>query len=138
MVNLQSQVSAITEGDTYLVNVNVEPTTLMASFDVIVQTYSCGGCNGANRKRRYLQTNTFYFINNLIAGTDYVPVNQTVTLGPGNTVEEIMISVLEDIFTESNDEVICVRIALPERSQAAGALLNSSDTNFTIIDSNRK
>ena len=87
---------------------------------------------------RYLHTNTFYFINNLIAGTDYVPVNQTVTLGPGNTVEEIMISVLEDILTESNDEVVCVRIALPERSQAAGALLNSSDMNFTIIDSNRE
>ena len=67
-----------------------------------------------------------------------MPVNQTVNLGPGNTVAEIMISVLEDIFTESNDEVVCVRIVLPERSQVAGALLNSSDTNFTIIDNNRK
>ena len=57
-------------------------------------------------------------------------------MGPGNTVEEIMITVLDDIFTESNDEVVCVRIALPERSQVAGVLLNSSDTNFTIIDSN--
>ena len=57
-------------------------------------------------------------------------------MGPGNTVEEIMISVLDDIFTESNDEVVCVRIALPERSQVAGVLLNLSDTNFTIIDSN--
>ena len=51
IVNLQSQVSAVTEGDTYVVNVSVEPTTLMASFDVIVQTYSCGGCNGANCKQ---------------------------------------------------------------------------------------
>ena len=67
-----------------------------------------------------------------------MPVNQTVTLGPGNTVAQFMISVLEDIFTESNDEVVCVRIVLPERSQVAGVLLNSSDTNFTIIDNNRK
>lgn len=80
----------------------------------------------------------FTVIHNLLAGTDYMPIDQTVTLGPGNTVEEIMISVLEDIFTESNDEVVCVRIVLPERSQVAGALLNSSDTNFTIIDNNRK
>jgi len=63
-----------------------------------------------------------------------LPVNQTVTLGPGNTDEQITIDVLEDIFTESNDEVVCVRIILPETSQAAGVLLNSSETNFTIID----
>ena len=67
-----------------------------------------------------------------------MPVNQTVTLGPANSIEQIIISVLEDIFTESNDEVVCVRTVLPERSQVAGALLNSSDTNFTIIDNNRK
>ena len=65
-----------------------------------------------------------------------MPINQTVTLGPDNTVEEIMISVLEDIFTESNDEIVCVRVVLPESSQTAGVLLNSSDANFTIIDSN--
>lgn len=80
----------------------------------------------------------FTVIHNLIAGTDYTPVNQTVTLGPGNTVEGIMISVLKDSFTESNDEVVCVRTVLPERSQVPGVLLNSSNTNFTIIDSNRK
>ena len=65
-----------------------------------------------------------------------MPINQTVTLGPDNTVEKIMISVLEDIFTESNDEIVCVRVVLPESSRAAGVLLNSSDANFTIIDSN--
>ena len=67
---------------------------------------------------------------------DYTPINQTVTLGPDNTLEEITISVLEDIFTESNDEIVCVRVVLPDSSQAAGVLLNSSDTNFTIIDTN--
>lgn len=67
---------------------------------------------------------------------DYTPINQTVTLGPDNTLEEITISVLEDIFTESNDEIVCVRVVLPESSQAVGVLLNSSDTNFTIIDTN--
>ena len=54
-VNLQSQISTVTEGSTYVFNVNVEPTTLMASFDVLVQTYFCGGCNGANRKSQFLQ-----------------------------------------------------------------------------------
>lgn len=52
-VNLQSQVSAVTEGTNYTANINVinvEPTTLMTTVDVIVQTYSCGGCKGANRK----------------------------------------------------------------------------------------
>jgi len=58
-------------------------------------------------------------------------------LGPGNIYAEIMINVLEDIFTESN-EVVCIRLVLPEKSQAAGALLNSSDMNFTIIDTNGK
>jgi len=48
-----------------------------------------------------------------------------------------MINVLEDIFTESN-EVVCIRLVLPEKSQAAGAMLNSSDMNFTIIDTNGK
>ena len=59
-------------------------------------------------------------------------------MGPGNTVELITINVLEDIFTESNDEVVCVRIILPERSQVPGVLLSVSDTNFTIIDTNGK
>lgn len=69
---------------------------------------------------------------------DYIPVNQTVTVGPGDSSKEITISVLEDIFTESNDEVVCVRVLLPERSQAAGALLNLSNINFTITDNNGK
>ena len=50
IVSLLSQVSAVAEGNDYTVNVSVEPTTLLANFDVIVQTYPCGGCNGANRK----------------------------------------------------------------------------------------
>lgn len=54
IVNLQSQISAVTEGSSYVVNVSVEPTTIMASFNVIVQTYFCGGCNGANRKQQPL------------------------------------------------------------------------------------
>ena len=74
----------------------------------------------------------------IIAGMDYVSVNQTITLGPGNKFEIIMISVLEDIFTESNDEIVCVRMVLPDQSQAAGALLGSSDLNFTITDINGK
>lgn len=83
----------------------------------------------------HLQYKAFSFII-LIAGMDYVPINQTVNLGPDNTVGVIRISVLEDIFTESNDEIVCVRVVLPESSQAAGVLLNSSDANFTITDSN--
>ena len=55
-VNLQPQVSAVAEGGTYVANITVEPTTLMATFDVIVQTYFCDGCNGANRKQQYLLT----------------------------------------------------------------------------------
>ena len=70
-----------------------------------------------------------------LAGMDYTPINQTVTLGPDNTLEEITISVLEDVFTESN-ETVCVRVVLPESSQAVGVLLNSSHVNFTIVDSN--
>ena len=72
-----------------------------------------------------------------IAGMDYLAVNQTVTLGPYNTMEEIAIHVLEDIFTKSN-EVVCVRIVLPASSQAASVLLNSSHANFTIVDINGK
>ena len=72
-----------------------------------------------------------------LAGMDYTPINQTVTLGPGNTLEEITISVLDDVFTESN-ETVCVRVILPESSQAVGVLLNSSHVNFTIVDSNGK
>ena len=53
-VNLQSNFSAVTEGNSYVVNVSVEPTTLMERFDVIVQTYFCGGCNGANCKQQPL------------------------------------------------------------------------------------
>lgn len=51
IVTLRSQVSAVTEGSRYVASVSVKPTTLMASFDVIVQTYSCSGCSAANRKR---------------------------------------------------------------------------------------
>lgn len=69
---------------------------------------------------------------------DYVLVNKTVTLGEENTSEEIMITVLEDIYTESNDEVVCLRLVLPERSQVAGVLLNLSDVNFTITDNDGK
>ena len=42
IVNLQSGVSAVTEGSDYLANITVEPTDLEANVDVIVQTYSCG------------------------------------------------------------------------------------------------
>ena len=72
-----------------------------------------------------------------IAGMDYLAINQTITLGPDKTLEEITISVLEDIFTESN-ETVCVRIVLPTRSQTAGVLLNLSHANFTIVDTNGK
>ena len=66
-----------------------------------------------------------------------MPINQTVTFGPGDTSAEIKIIVLEDIFTESDEEVVCFRLVLPERSQAAGVLLNSSSNmNFTIVDDN--
>lgn len=65
---------------------------------------------------------------------DYEPVNQTITLGPGSSFEEVTVTVLDDIFTES-DEVVCVRIVLPKQSQITGVLLSSSDaTNFTITD----
>ena len=68
-----------------------------------------------------------------------MPINQTVTFGPGETSEEITVIVLEDVFAESDEEVVCIRLALPERSQAAGVLLNSSsNVNFTIVDDNGK
>ena len=50
-VNLQSGVSAVIEGSEYVATITVEPTNLEAIVDVIVETYTCGGCNGANRKR---------------------------------------------------------------------------------------
>ena len=53
-VMFQSQVNAVTEGNSYVVHIGVEPTSLMASFDVIVQTYSCGGYSTATRKRYLL------------------------------------------------------------------------------------
>ena len=53
-VTFHSQVNAVTEGNSYVVHIGVEPTTLMASFDVIVQTYSCGGYSTATRKRYLL------------------------------------------------------------------------------------
>ena len=54
-VNLKSQVNAVTEGNSSVANVSVEPTSLMANFVVIVQTYFCGGCSGANRKEEPLR-----------------------------------------------------------------------------------
>ena len=54
MVMFQSQVNAVTEGNSYVAHISVEPTSLMASFDVIVQTYSCGGYSTATRKRYLL------------------------------------------------------------------------------------
>jgi len=54
VIYLKSAVSAVTEGSNYAVNITVEPTTLMASFDVILQTYSCGGCTAANCKEKQL------------------------------------------------------------------------------------
>ena len=49
-VNLASQVESVVEGNDYVASIRVEPTDLMTSFNVIVETYSCGGCIGANRK----------------------------------------------------------------------------------------
>lgn len=52
-VNLKSEVSAVLEGEHYVANVSVEPTTLLGrktTFDVIVQTYTCGGYIAADCK----------------------------------------------------------------------------------------
>ena len=48
-VSLRSQVESVVEGNGYVASINVEPTDLMTSFNVTVETYSCGGCIGANR-----------------------------------------------------------------------------------------
>ena len=48
-VSLRSQVKSVIEGNDYVANIGFEPTDLMTSFEVIVETYSCGGSTGANR-----------------------------------------------------------------------------------------
>ena len=48
-VSLRSQVKSVIEGNDYVANIGIEPTDLMTSFDVIVETYSCGGSIEANR-----------------------------------------------------------------------------------------
>ena len=69
---------------------------------------------------------------------DYIPVKKTVTLGPENTSEEITITILEDIYDEADNEVVCLRLILPEDNQAIGTQLAVSMMNFTIMDDNCK
>jgi len=61
-------------------------------------------------------------------------VNRVVTLGPDNTSEEVVVAVLEDIYDEADNEMVCLRLIFPENSQGIGAQFGISDLNFTITD----
>jgi len=136
VVNLEGGSADVTEGGNYSVFVSVEPTTLLASFDVIVETYMCGEHLAASCKI----INNCSVLNNLFitANLDYIPVSKIVTLGPENTSEEIVIAILEDIFVEEDDEVVCFRLILPEENQVFGVQLGIFNMNFTITDDTRK
>ena len=136
VVNLEGGSPDATEGSNYTAFVSAEPTNLMTSFDVIVETYMCGECLAATRK--IVNSISVLMVLFFSADLDYIPVSEVVTLGPENASEEITIAILEDIYDEEDNEVVCFRLILPEDNQAFGVQLGAFDMNFTITDDSCK
>jgi len=132
VVNLEGGSPDTTEGSSYTAFVSAEPTNLMTNFDVLVETYMCGECLAATRK--IVNSISALMVLFFLADLDYIPVSKVVTLGPENTSEEVTIAILEDIYDEEDNEVVCFRLILPEDNQAFGVQLGVFDMNFTITD----
>lgn len=56
-MNLRAGFGDATEGSDFSVFVSVEPTNLMTSFDVIIETYVCGDLLAATRKTTNVKFN---------------------------------------------------------------------------------